>query len=1082
LNAAIKNEWLLVKEKSSRNHNFNAFYKGTLIELAQKIESNELTYFWYLDNYVGDNDLINFIEGVNRFYNLTLKIDEADFKILEHEIPQLSKLPTLDEFQEFVDLNDIVFKLNQESKFNSIIKSSDFYKLNNLIIKYESILWEIEALSVTKKEIELNDLKSNYQNYERKIHQSYTSLNKLKTIVDEDFQKNFEINYPENKSLIQLQADAIYILNYLKQGNSISNILFSIKKVFLNKELKERLYFIDTVKLNGSSCYSTSDYETVLRDLEIKKEFYELRLLWDENLETNYKPTNALNKFSELAGMAKALKETFDKLNQNQKEIVSISDIKPEELSADNIDNLKKIIEFTIFKGKLIEIDAKFQSSKNYLLNNNLNPIALEFFTCLDKLEVKKYDILLENCFTLNETQAKCRMYNKLKDELYKLTPNLTEQIINKQISENQLLELSNAIYHKDAKNKLTQILSVDFETELELKLKHLEEEEFKLVSEMAALKAWCKVLENLKENSNLRKHLVAWVESIKKIGKTGKGKRALKFRKEAQKHMNECKESIPCWIMPIYKVAETITPIQGMYDYVIVDEASQLGSDANFLLYISKKIIVVGDDKQTSPEYVGVNNDAMEHFVSKHLTGLRFSKFFGLEFSFFDQAKIFTDSLTVLREHFRCMPEIIEFCNKYFYAPEGKNLYPLKQYSENRLEPLQNVYCNDGFIEGTHQNIVNRVEANKIAEIISKLIKDPRYNGKTIGIITLQGNRQADIIENLVFKKIGEIEYTARRVVCGNSASFQGDERDIIFLSLITANNHKRMPLVKPEDERRFNVAVSRAKEQIWLIHSVLLDDLSNTNDLRYKLLDHFINFKEQQHPIQSIVDRTVGNQPEPFDSWFEVDVFNEIVSCGYKVIPQYKVAGGRYRIDLVVVLNNGVKIAIECDGDLFHGPEQFMNDLLRQRVLERCGWQFFRVRGADYYSNRISSLSQLWKILDDNSDSNSNKTNYTQNPKDNFNSDEIIETRIQNDSDESEVVLEKTVTYDSLVTLKIPDGDTIRIKLVKKSKTTDFRPNKSEILNIDSVSPFALKLYGKKVGDFLTEGLFNYEILNIE
>ncbi len=76
---------------------------------------------------------------------------------------------------------------------------------------------------------------------------------------------------------------------------------------------------------------------------------------------------------------------------------------------------------------------------------------------------------------------------------------------------------------------------------------------------------------------------------------------------------MQQCKDSIPCWIMPLYKVAETIQPEQEMYDYVIIDEASQLGPDALFLFYISKKVIIVGDDKQTSPEYIGVNTDTMK-------------------------------------------------------------------------------------------------------------------------------------------------------------------------------------------------------------------------------------------------------------------------------------------------------------------------------------------------------------------------------------------------------------------------------------------------------------------------------------
>jgi very-short-patch-repair endonuclease len=134
--------------------------------------------------------------------------------------------------------------------------------------------------------------------------------------------------------------------------------------------------------------------------------------------------------------------------------------------------------------------------------------------------------------------------------------------------------------------------------------------------------------------------------------------------------------------------------------------------------------------------------------------------------------------------------------------------------------------------------------------------------------------------------------------------------------------------------------------------------------------LLDHFINYSPSKLVLTEKIQRVKGNQPIPFDSWFEVDVYNDIVSKGYGVIPQYEVVKERYRIDLVVLLRSGVKIAIECDGDKFHGPEEFQSDLNRQKTLERCGWQFFRVRGSEYYSNRIEAMKDLWPILEQSND----------------------------------------------------------------------------------------------------------------
>ena len=80
-----------------------------------------------------------------------------------------------------------------------------------------------------------------------------------------------------------------------------------------------------------------------------------------------------------------------------------------------------------------------------------------------------------------------------------------------------------------------------------------------------------------------------------------------------------------------------------------------------------------------------------------------------------------------------------------------------------------------------------------------------------------------------------------------------------------------------------------------------------------------------------------------EPFDSLFEQRVFNRVVDRGYSVIPQFSTDS--YRIDMVIV-GARVRLAVECDGDRWHGPAQYADDLARQRDLERAGWHFFRIR----------------------------------------------------------------------------------------------------------------------------------------
>jgi superfamily I DNA and/or RNA helicase len=966
--ANTKNELLKVKEKTTRRQSINRIYQGTISEIAERIEKEFSNFSWFKDDFT-DISKLDLLTEIENFNLLTRHYQSVDCGVFNFIVPQKEKLPSLSELKDYRKiLNELNVKYPSREQHVSIT-CNDYSELKKQLQSLLKLISEIENNVLPFKAKLIDDYRNNHLLWKDKISRTTNILTELQDEQLKQFDRSVEIKYPSDKSLIQLKSDAEFLLQLLREGKKLRGLLSVFNNPLAPANVKQRKYFIQGVQVNGSDCDTEHEFKTVLADIKIKQDFEDLKTIWELEQNENSK------SFSDKAKFYRLLKENTEDLisllseaNKIKSRIESISSVKIDNLGFANIKNIIDDADYNFLLEQVRVFKTKNTESTNHLSIHNIHPIASSIIESLLNIDIEKYDQHLSEIDTLKIEKEKYNDYKKLQENLHSYFPKLVNEILENTFDFANFRLLENAVYFKHAYAEIKKMLAEDYELNLAVKLSDIERHEEKLISLIASKKAWLSVLNGLNKNILLRQHLQAWVQAVKKIGKTGTGKRALKFRREAQHQMEKCKDSVPCWIMPLYKVAETINPQQGMYDYVIIDEASQLGADAIFLLYISKNIIIVGDDKQTSPEYVGVDANTMTPHINRHLHNIPFANYYGTEFSFFDHAKRFCNGMTVLREHFRCMPEIIEFCNKHFYAPDGKGLYPLKQYSEKRLEPLKAIYCQSGYVDGTYQNIINKVEAEAIANKIAELISDDNYKGKTFGVIGLQGNKQANIIENLVIKKIGEVEFNKRGIVCGTSASFQGDERDIMFLSLTTASNHNRAALTRPEDERRFNVAVSRAKEQVWLFHSVLLEDLSNTNDLRYKLLDHFLNYKSQPIPPQRTFERTLGTQPDPFESWFEVDVYNDIVTNNYSVIPQYEVAKGRYRIDLVVLLSNGIKIAIECDGDKYHSAEQFTNDLMRQKVLERCGWQFFRVRGGEYYSNRKKALEPLWKLLSDN------------------------------------------------------------------------------------------------------------------
>jgi hypothetical protein len=205
-------------------------------------------------------------------------------------------------------------------------------------------------------------------------------------------------------------------------------------------------------------------------------------------------------------------------------------------------------------------------------------------------------------------------------------------------------------------------------------------------IASLAALRAWSYCFSRLTEDH--RRHMEAWQQSMRKLGK-GTGKHAPRHRREAQQHLNQCREAVPAWVMPLHRIWDTVEPSPGMFDVVIVDEASQCGLEALPLLYMAKKILIVGDDKQISPDAVGLPLDAVQRLKTEFLSDFQFQNLFDADSSLFDHGKLrYGTRRITLCEHFRCMPEIIRFSNDlcYFDTP----LMPLRQYGPDRGPALR--------------------------------------------------------------------------------------------------------------------------------------------------------------------------------------------------------------------------------------------------------------------------------------------------------------------------------------------------------------------------------------------------------
>lgn len=463
---------------------------------------------------------------------------------------------------------------------------------------------------------------------------------------------------------------------------------------------------------------------------------------------------------------------------------------------------------------------------------------------------------------------------------------------------------------------------------------------------ELVAEKTWLGVFHNSPDA--VRQALQAYLNAIQAMG-SGAGVRAVRHRKTARDAMVRAYQAVPCWVLPQWRVSETIPADIALFDLVVIDEASQSDIWALPALLRGKKLLVVGDHKQVSPTTFTAEA-RIDELLKRFLPGQPHGAQMAPGMSIYDLARVvFAGNSVMLKEHFRCVPAIIEFSNREFYQGD---IRPLRVPKANeRLDPpLIDVFVKGGFRKGD----VNSPEAKAIVDEIESILADPYLGGRTIGVVTLLGVAQAALIHDMVSERISPVDVVARKITIGPPPVFQGRERDIMLVSMVLGPGD-RAAANRADMHQRFNVALSRARDRMYLFRSVS-DTEFREDSLNGKVISHFKQpFRQDAKKIQAL--------REQCESGFEFEMFDELVKRGFRVEPQVRCGG--YRIDFVVEGNEGRRLAIECDGDRFHGPGQWQEDMMRQRVLERAGWTFWRCFASSFVRRRETVIADLLNTL---------------------------------------------------------------------------------------------------------------------
>ena len=585
----------------------------------------------------------------------------------------------------------------------------------------------------------------------------------------------------------------------------------------------------------------------------------------------------------------------------------------------------------------------------------NLSPSCMRLLQATEDRNPAAYSTAYH---TLGTLYCKYTLQAKRKELLEKLqpfAPQWAEAIANREGIHGKSTfpdDILDAWKWKQLSGKLEEINAQPY-SELQKKSVQLSRNYRAVTAEYAEYSAWYHLLRRTEQDLTMKQALQGWKQAVKSIGKgTGNKKRIAELRSSAKRNMAICQKAVPAWIMPIGKVLDNFVPGDNTFDIVIIDEASQADLSSLAILYMGKKLIIVGDDKQVSPMAVGSETEKMIALQNEYIRDkIPNASLYDSKRSIYDIAMTTFQPL-MLREHFRCVPEIIGFSNMLSYDYKIK---PLRDAgSSNLLPAVVNYRVADG--KRLEPRKVNPREALTIVALIKACMEQPEYDGKTFGVISLLGDDQAKAIQQLLVNHIDQRELEKRCVLCGNSANFQGDERDVIFLSVVDSNEGTG-PLrmvgegVDQATKKRYNVAVSRAKDQLWVVDSLDAANDLQPNDMRKRLIDYSLNPEGFAIKAQQIEHDS--------ESPFEEGVAKALTARGYHLVQQWKV--GAYRLDMVALCGEK-KVVIECDGERWHsGEEKIREDMERQCILERSGWRFIRIRGSEYFRDPEKTIERV-------------------------------------------------------------------------------------------------------------------------
>ena len=685
-----------IRESESHSQSIaEGTYQGTAAMIAKDVNWHRKAYGWFTDTVpvdktcpISESDLQNILDGLRHFSpekrrELSLERPKA--------LPPRARLANLAENEKNATAEEsnlantaderivVLLSRNNRENIEAVRDALSNFRDTRKRLTTSPHSWMDDTLC--------DVISGNISSWCERLRATRDSIDSIETLVP--VADDTSVEFLGILDIRTLHTDTYTLSEHMRSGGNLG------WGPFRPKIVRERIHVIKSalVRVNGRACSTLGEFELLADVLRVRLECEKAWNFWAGLTEKTQGPYTL--QLSQLKALCDNLEEALllEGLLERCREIIRQCRATEPVWSDENqvkaltascclalVRNRKRLVENDI---RNIEVPISALAAKN-----NTHPVTNDLLWAIRQRNVDHFAHAIDRVTNLDEEHQRLQKIDKQVSMMEPRLPRVTDELTRTYDNvcwDERVHQIQRAWQWMQARCWVEEHIRSEDAPALITRAKQIEDEINDTVATLASLYAWSFCFSRLEKHH--RQHMEAGQQSMRKLGK-GTGKHAPHHRQEAQQHLNQCREAVPAWVMPLHRVWDTVDPAPGMFDIIIVDEASQCGVEAMPLLYLGRKILIVGDDKQISPDAVGLPRDAVHRLMEEFLYDFSFKSSFDVETSLFDHGKMrYGTQRITLREHFRCMPEIIRFSNDLSYSDTP--LIPLRQYMLNRLPPL---------------------------------------------------------------------------------------------------------------------------------------------------------------------------------------------------------------------------------------------------------------------------------------------------------------------------------------------------------------------------------------------------------